>query len=111
MMTRWRRSAWPGLVLVALVSVSCGGGDSESSQPVEAPASTAAAETTAPATSATTSEAAAVVETTQAASQTTAAAEPLGPPAPDFTLQLAAGGDFVLSQQTQPVVVFFWAEW
>ena len=98
--------------MVTLVAVSCGGGDSESSEPAEAPASTAAApETTAPATSATTSEAAAAVETTQAAPETTTTAEPLGPPAPDFTLQLADGGDFVLSQQTQPVVVFFWAEW
>ena len=37
--------------------------------------------------------------------------EPLGPPAPDFTLELGTGGTFVLSQQTTPVVIFFWAEW
>lgn len=87
---------------MTLVAASCGGGDSESSETV-APASTAAAP-----------------ETTQAVAETTAApesqtttitAETLGPPAPDFTLQLAAGGHFDLSRQTQPVVVFFWAEW
>ncbi|MDE0120657.1 MAG: hypothetical protein OXS33_02865 [bacterium] len=37
--------------------------------------------------------------------------EPLGPPAPDFTLELSTGETFVLSQQTTPVVIFFWAEW
>lgn len=42
---------------------------------------------------------------------TTPAPEPVGPPAPDFTLELGSGGTFVLSQQTTPVVIFFWAEW
>ena len=36
---------------------------------------------------------------------------PEGPPAPDFTLELGGGGTFVLSEQTTPVLIVFWAEW
>lgn len=31
--------------------------------------------------------------------------------APDFTLNLNTGGTFVLSEQTSPVLIIFWAEW
>ncbi|MGA7272458.1 MAG: hypothetical protein WB239_15410 [Acidimicrobiia bacterium] len=31
--------------------------------------------------------------------------------APDFTLQLGDGGQFVLSEETRPVFLVFWAEW
>ncbi len=34
-----------------------------------------------------------------------------GPPAPDFTLRLADGTEFVLSRETRPVYLVFWAEW
>jgi hypothetical protein len=33
------------------------------------------------------------------------------PPAPDFTLALAGGGDFVLGDEQKPVYLIFWAEW
>ncbi len=39
------------------------------------------------------------------------APEPVGPPAPGFTLDLGTGGTFVLSEQTTPVLIIFWAEW
>lgn len=35
----------------------------------------------------------------------------VGTPAADFTLELGTGGTFVLSEQTEPVLVVFWAEW
>ena len=117
---------WPwlaGLLLVLLVGASCGNGDSESDDRAEvAEPVTTVSETTSPATS----ETAPAPETTQAAAETTtapspteaepdttttAAPEPLGPPAPDFSLQLSDGETFVLSEHDQPVVVFFWAEW
>ena len=31
--------------------------------------------------------------------------------APDFSLELADGGEFVLSAQTKPTYLVFWAEW
>jgi peroxiredoxin len=33
------------------------------------------------------------------------------PPAPDFTLALDDGSEFVLSDEQKPVYVVFWAEW
>lgn len=35
----------------------------------------------------------------------------IGEPAEDFNLDLQTGGTFVLSEQTTPVLLFFWAEW
>ena len=35
----------------------------------------------------------------------------IGEPAADFNLELQTGGTFVLSEQTTPVLMFFWAEW
>lgn len=84
-----------------MVATSCGNGDSGTG--VETGA--AAPETTASETTAAPAATAPQTETTSAATGS------VGPPAPDFTLQLASGGDFVLSQQTRPVVVIFWAEW
>lgn len=34
-----------------------------------------------------------------------------GPAAPDFTLALEPNGEFVLSQEVNPVYMVFWAEW
>ncbi len=36
---------------------------------------------------------------------------PDGPPAPDFTLALADGRSFTLSEEAKPVFMIFWAEW
>ena len=33
------------------------------------------------------------------------------PVAPDFTLELGAGGDYTLSEGSKPVYLVFWAEW
>jgi hypothetical protein len=37
--------------------------------------------------------------------------KPDGPLAPDFTLALASGGTFTLSDAAKPVYMVFWAEW
>lgn len=119
--------------MVLLVGASCGNGDSDSDRTEVADTVTTISEATSPATSAIAADPAPAPETTASApattqavpettaapspteaepeATTTAAAEPLGPPAPDFSLQLSDGGTFVLSEHTQPVVVFFWAEW
>ena len=39
------------------------------------------------------------------------APDPNRPIAPDFTLDLGSGGTFVLSEETRPVFMVFWAEW
>jgi hypothetical protein len=36
---------------------------------------------------------------------------PDAPPAPDFTMALADGDTFTLSEQAMPVYMIFWAEW
>jgi len=36
---------------------------------------------------------------------------PEGPSAPDFTMVLASGESFTLSDEQKPVYMIFWAEW
>jgi ABC-type glycerol-3-phosphate transport system substrate-binding protein len=36
---------------------------------------------------------------------------PEGPAAPDFTMALANGDSFTLSEQAMPVYMIFWADW
>ena len=99
------------LVMVLLAVASCGangGGEHEIAEPIadasvetspQAPSSTA--ETQPEVTAASASQ----------APTTDSAPKPDGPPAPDFSLDLSGGETFVLSQQTTPVLIFFWAEW
>jgi len=56
--------------------------------------------------------------TPEPAEETTAPGEPVdlfprpeGPPAPDFTMALASGETFTLSNEQKPVYMIFWAEW
>ena len=112
-----------GMMSFLLLAASCGGGSDGSEAPEAAPVVTAVPETTAAATTVATTSPASEPETTAAAPEATAAAgttappetttqaEPLGPPAPDFTLELAAGGTFTLSEESKPVLMIFWAEW
>lgn len=39
------------------------------------------------------------------------APDPGRPTAPDFSLELAGGSIFLLSRETRPVFMVFWAEW
>ena len=36
---------------------------------------------------------------------------PEGPAAPNFTMALADGGTFTLSEEAKPVYMIFWADW
>jgi hypothetical protein len=103
-----RRIGLP-LLVFALGAASCSGTEASSETIVSTTTtegrvttSTMEAETSDPETS-----------TTAATTATTEAAPPAldGPPAPDFTLALADGTDFVLSEEQKPVYMVFWAEW
>jgi hypothetical protein len=98
------------LVGVALVATACGGATSTeslsaSTTPGDAPAPAATdapAATAAPAPAGESSGSADSVEGRQ---------RPEGPDAPDFSLPLGQGYDFVLSAEAKPVYMVFWAEW
>ncbi len=77
-----------GLIVMALLITSCGDAGAES----VTTASTLADTTTQPAPTSTT-------------------IDDLGPAAPDFTLELADGSTFTLSEAQHPVYLVFWAEW
>lgn len=96
------------LLVASLVLAGCAGGTAATDAAGDPPATTAPAAST-PATSATT---AAPVPTTRvpAGSVTTSIADDR-PEAPDFSLDLGDGGTFVLSEETRPVFMVFWAEW
>ena len=101
----------------ALVVAACGGGAADTAD-TAAPAessSTARSDATP-----TTAVAATEPDTPPATEQTDEAAEPAeerpAPDpnreiAPDFDLLLADGSTFVLSEETRPVFMVFWAEW
>lgn len=95
------------VLAVALVAAACGGADG----------SPAASSPSEPQTTVVASGAGNDAGTTTIAVDstsdpgTTAAASPEGPDAPDFSLALSDGGEFVLSAEQKPVYMVFWAEW
>jgi hypothetical protein len=93
------------LAATGLVAAACGGSPSTPSAP--APEAAAAPETSAEAAGAPARSS----KPTSSPAQGPAAARPDGPVAPDFTLALANGEDFVLSAESKPVYLVFWAEW
>lgn len=100
----------PPLFVLALVAVACGGTSEEqprSTSGTESPVSTVAQDSNTTATQAADDTTA----TTAAAPSEPSAPRAEGPNAPDFTLALDAGGEFVLSQEVKPVYMVFWAEW
>lgn len=50
-------------------------------------------------------------ETTVPSTSETTTATEAPVPAPDFTLALADGSSFTLSEEAKPVFMVFWAEW
>ena len=98
----------PGaLVSLAMIVAACGGGDAST------PVGGDTVEVTEPET-ATTVAGDAVSSTTAAVEPESGPAtttDPDAPAAPDFTLALGEGGEFVLSAETRPVYLVFWAEW
>lgn len=119
----WRSNVEPMrrhiLLFVALVLVvaACGGASEDASSSATT-ASPSEAEGTTETPVATTSVSSEAPDTTvagqsedPAATTEAVAPEPEGEPAPDFTLALADGGEFMLSADTRPVYMVFWAEW
>jgi hypothetical protein len=101
---------------IALVAAACGGTEAVEDSAAAPAATTATNGTTAPETS-TDAVTTTVVVDDEAASSSEVPAEsvrPLpadAPPAPDFTLALDDGSEFVLSAEQKPVYMVFWAEW
>ncbi len=102
------RSLLP-ITALALVIVACGGGEAATPTNGDANPDTSAAAETPGTTSASSSEATTSGETT--ATEPASEPDPNAVLAPDFTLELGEGGEFVLSAETKPVYLVFWAEW
>ena len=105
-------------VVFALVVAACGGGDADSALPADGSQSTEASqaasttpnnavETTQPSTT----PATAGSDETEPEAQERPAPDPDRELAPDFSLALGSGSTFVLSEETRPVFMVFWAEW
>jgi len=91
------------LTLVALVAAACGGDTLSASTAVGAdPPQTTTVATTTP-------DPVEEVGATSSTEGTTVVSN--RPIAPDFTLELGAGGSFTLSEGEKPVYLVFWAEW
>ncbi|MDH3308118.1 MAG: hypothetical protein OEO77_11450 [Acidimicrobiia bacterium] len=100
------------LVALGILLVACGGADVQGAPVVPVP--------TGDVTTASTSSPDAVLpdpsptDTNGGSNTTTEVAGPSGvdgPAAPDFSLLVDDGSTFVLSQETRPVYLVFWAEW
>jgi hypothetical protein len=88
------------IVVLGLVLGACGGGTTATSIPgaIEAPTTSAATGS--------------ITETTSGVSPAERAPSGVeGPVAPDFSLVLADGSTFTLSEASRPVYMVFWAEW
>lgn len=108
------------LLVIALVAAACGSAADDVSAPAQS-----AAEQDVPATASDTTAGGEVTEPIEEPSEAppattstdvpaeTVAPQPAfdGPPAPDFSMTLADGTEFVLSAETRPVYLVFWAEW
>ncbi len=89
----------------AAIVTACGGGAGTPADDAPAPASA----TSSPSGDAGTVEPSTTTEAPGTAPTTTEA--PRGDPAPELTLELAAGGSFSLRGEQKPVYLVFWAEW
>lgn len=99
------------LVALALVAAACGGGDDAGAAPGDLVATTPPAPVDQEAgqdapVAGTDADAA-----TPAATPERPAPNPDRAIAPDFSLALGDGSTFVLSDETRPVFMVFWAEW
>lgn len=105
------------MIVVAALAVACGtspqatsGTDGDrTTGATEAPGESTTTTSGSPGTDGT------VPQPSTGGSTTTTAGTPLppldGPPAPDFSLQLSDGSTFLLSEESRPVYMVFWAEW
>lgn len=99
----------------ALVLAACGGGAAETATPGDnastVPSGDATPATTVPGTVPGTPPAAQPTDETTQPRVERPAPDPNREIAPDFSLQLGDGSTFVLSEETRPVFMVFWAEW
>ena len=105
------------LIVMAMAVAACGSTvvtDGEASGQGSSATSEAPPATSQP-TETTSTSSAATPPTSGNSSGTTTTSEDLppidGPAAPDFSLELSDGSTFVLSEETRPVYMVFWAEW
>lgn len=100
------------LAALALIASACAGSTVEESYPA---VSGDDASASASSSSAGSEDSTDPTSSSSPSSEDTSAEEakplPEGPSAPDFTLALEPGGEFVLSQEVKPVYMVFWAEW
>ena len=100
---------------LALVLAACGGGAADTATPAESsstgPSSDASPATTVTSTEPGTSPATEPTEGTTEPATERPAPDPNREIAPDFSLLLGDGSTFVLSEETRPVFMVFWAEW
>ena len=96
------------VTVVAMVAAACGDSGVPATIDLGAP-STEAPVSDAPAAT----QPAATEGTTAPATADSSRQRPDGPAAPDFALEILGGpgGTFVLSEETKPVFMVFWAEW
>jgi hypothetical protein len=94
---------------MAFVAAACSSGD-EATETVSS-SSVATTEAASPGTTATEAPANDVTTSVAAPTDSAPALPDDAPPAPDFTLALDDGSEFVLSAEQKPVYVVFWAEW
>lgn len=97
------------LVVISMMAVACG--DDSSARPDGEAGSTTTAPADATPSTVTPTTSAPTTGTAGQTSSTTTTVSDDRPVAPDFSLDLGAGGTFVLSEETRPVYLVFWAEW
>lgn len=91
------------LLAIGMVAASCATAELAPAEPSTAPPSSTSA-----------TQASSTTGATQGSAETTPnipAPDPNRPLAPDFELALGSGGTYVLSEDTRPVYLVFWAEW
>lgn len=97
---------------LALVAAACGGGATDAATPVESSTAQSDQSTQTTAVPATEPGTPPATEDTESPSEEERPApDPNREIAPDFDLLLSDGSTFVLSDETRPVFMVFWAEW
>jgi hypothetical protein len=103
---RWRLLA---IVVLSMIAVACGDGTSSQVDDDTGSNTTTAAD--APTSTAPPTSSASTTGSSEEPSSTTTTVLDDRPIAPDFSLALGSGGTFVLSEESRPVYLVFWAEW
>ena len=95
---------------LALVLAACGGGAVENATPADSSSTVPSSDTSPTTVPSTEPGTPPVTEPTEPATERPAP-DPDRELAPDFSLLLGNGSTFVLSEETRPVFMVFWAEW